>query len=316
MVRNPPKKEVVIKDSTLREGLDTPNVNFTMEQKLKIAELLDHLKVPEIEIIAPGRVIQDLELAERLFEKKLNAKTSGLVYAYSPEFNHEIMESAKRLHRFDILLPVSAKRPPYDYESKKKLLAASLDFALGHHLEVGVGFPHSTQMNQKSLIEIAKESDRLGAKRITIYDTNGSADPFQVYELIKQLKDSVGIDLWFHGHNDLGLATANSISAILAGASGIDATINGLGDRAGNASLEQIAVWLKIKGIETGMDLIRIESTAQAVGRESGVPVPKLAPVVGEYAYSHKSLHHLNIPELFEAFDPSIVGRKRESTKL
>ena len=313
-MRNQSKQKVFIRDSTLREGLDTPNVKFNIEQKLKIATLLDNLKVPEIEIIAPGRVMKDLEFAEKFNQEKLSIKASGLVYATSPEFDDEVIESSKRLHRFDIVLPVSPKRQPYTVESKKRLVAESLDFALGHHSEVGIGFPHSTQIDEDLLIDISRESVQQGAKRITVYDTNGSADPFEIYNLMHRLKDEIDTELWFHGHNDLGLATANSVSAVLAGADGIDATINGIGDRAGNASLEQVVMCLILKGVETGITLKNIKHVSEIIEKESNVKVSKLAPIIGEYAFSHKSPSHLESPDLFEAYDPSLIGRQRKST--
>jgi len=313
-MRNQSKQKVFIRDSTLREGLDTPNVKFNIEQKLKIATLLDNLKVPEIEIIAPGRVMKDLEFAEKFNQEKLSIKTSGLVYAYGPEFGDEVIESSKRLHRFDIVLPVSPKRQPCTVESKKRLVAESLDFALGHHSEVGIGFPHSTQIDEDLLIDISRESVQQGAKRITVYDTNGSADPFEIYNLIKRLKDEIDAELWFHGHNDLGLATANSVSAVLAGADGIDATINGIGDRAGNASLEQVVMCLILKGVETGITLKNIKHVSEIIEKESNVKVSKLAPIIGEYAFSHKSPSHLESPDLFEAYDPSLISRQRKLT--
>ena len=136
-------KRIVIRDSTLREGLDTPNVAFTIAQKIKIARLLDKANVPEIEIVAPGKVLRDLEFARRLKEEKLRITTSGLVYAYNPQCRHEIESAGRYLDRFDVLMPVSAKRKPYGREDKIECLRDVLAYALEFQPEVGVGFPHS-----------------------------------------------------------------------------------------------------------------------------------------------------------------------------
>ena len=308
-------KKVIIKDSTLREGLDVPNVSFSLEQRLKIVKLLDKANVPEIEIVAPSRVLKDLEFVKMLKEEVLQLKTSGLIYSYNPLCREEIEEASKYLNRFDLLMPVSPKRKPYDRDTKISLLLDALVYSLHYRSDVGVGFPHSTQTEFEFLLKISKESVKNGAKRVTVYDTNGSSDPFTVYDLIKQLKNNLNVTLFFHGHNDLGLATANSLAAVYAGADGLDVTINGLGDRAGNASFEQVVLGLHLKGFDTGVILEDLMRLSKTVEEESGVEVSKLAPIVGEYIFSHKSTSHLENPELFEPFDPELICSDRELDK-
>jgi homocitrate synthase NifV len=301
-------RRIVIRDSTLREGLDVPNVDFTIEQRLQIARLLDNAKVPEIEIVAPGKVFEDKKFARKLKEEGLPIITSGLVYSFSPRCQEEIIEIGECLDRIDLLMPLSEKRRPYNRNTKKSLLLEVLDYSLQHQSDVGVGFPHSTQAEPEFLLEISQECIKKGAKRVVVYDTNGSSDPFAVYNLIKRLSESLDAPLFFHGHNDLGLATANSLAAVYAGADGLDATVNGLGDRAGNASLEQVVVALHVKGFHTGISLKDLKPLSEAVEQESRIEVSRLAPVVGHYVYTHKSPGHLETPDLFEAFDPSLIG--------
>lgn len=305
-------KKTIIKDSTLREGLDVPDVNFSLGQKLEIARLLDQACVPEIEVVAPGKVFEDLEFVKRLKEERLRIKTSGLVYVYNPQYQVEIKEASRFLNRFDLLMPVSPKRRPYDKNVKISHLLEALSFSLNYLPEVGVGFPHSTQTEIDFLLEIGRESVNGGARRITIYDTNGNSDPFEIYALVKRLKDDSDVPLFFHGHNDLGLATANSLAAVYAGADGLDVTVNGLGDRAGNASLEQVVLSLHLKGFETVVTLQDLRRLSETVEEESGVKVSKLAPIVGKHIFVHKSPGHLENPDLFEAFDPQIVGFERK----
>lgn len=307
-----PPKNVIIKDSTLREGLDVPGVDFSFAQRLKIARLLDKAKVPEIEVVAPSKVLQDIEFVRILKKEGLRIKISGLIYGYKPDYHEEIEAVKGCLDRFDILMPLASQREPYDRDAKKKLLNERLFFALRHHLDAGVGFPHSTQTTLEFLLEISKESAKEGAHRITIYDTNGSADPFEVLNLVRQLKERVAIPVFFHAHNDLGLATANSLAAVYAGVDGLDVTVNGLGDRAGNAALEQVVISLDRKGFRTGIQLEDLRLLSETVAEESGVEVSKLAPIVGDYVFSHKSPAHLEAPALFEAFDPQSVSSQRK----
>jgi homocitrate synthase NifV len=266
-------------------------------------------------VVAPGKVFKDLEFAKKLKEEQLQTTTSGLVYAYNSRCQEEIEEISRCLDRFDLLMPVSSKRKPYDRCSKINQLFKALVFSLHHLTSVGVGFPHSTQADIGFLLEISLESVKRGAKRITVYDTNGSSDPFSIYDLVKQLKRGINVPLFFHGHNDLGMATANSLAAVYAGADGLDVTINGLGDRAGNASLEQVVLGLHLKGFETRINLQDLRKLSKTVEKESGLKVSKLAPVVGDHIFIHKSPAHLEDPGLFEAFDPQLVGFQRKLSR-
>ena len=307
-------RKVAIRDSTLREGLDVPGVAFSTGQRVRIAKLLDRSMVPEIEVVAPGRVFQDLEFARSLKSENLRIKASGLIFASSPRCREEVKATRECLERFDVLMPVSEQRKPYDRETKKEVLLDALSYSRKYCPNVGVGFPHSTQAAPEFLLEICRESARRGAARIFIYDTHGGMDPFGVYSLIRRLRECVDVPIFFHAHNDLGMATANSVAAVRAGADGVDVTVNGLGDRAGNASLEQVVMALHLQGLETGIDLGTLKELSQAVEQESGIPVSKLAPIVGEFVATHKSPAHLDIPKLFEAFDPSLVGLERKIT--
>jgi homocitrate synthase NifV len=307
-------KRIVIKDSTLREGLDVPKVDFSFEQKLNIATLMHQANVPEMEVVAPGNVFQDLEFAKKLKTRGLSIRTSGLVYSFNGQAREEIKEASKYLSRLDLLMPVSPKRKPHARADKISLLLDILAFSLHHSPEVGVGFPHAAQTEIEFLLDISNEAVKQGAKRVTLYDTNGSLDPFEVYQLVKRLKEEIATPLFFHGHNDLGMATANSLVAVYAGADGLDVTVNGLGDRAGNASLEQVVLSLHLKGFESGIILNELRSLSESVEKASGIQVFKLAPVVGKHIFTHKSPGHLEYPDLFEAFNPQLVNSRRKLT--
>ncbi len=308
-------RKVIIKDTTLREGLDVPNVSFSVEQRLKIARLLEKANVPEIEVVAPSNVLKDLEFVKKLKGEGLSIRTSGLIYSFSPHCHEEIEEASGCLNRFDILMPVSPKRKPYDKNTKISLISDVLSYSLCYKSNVGVGFPNSTQTDIEFLLKISKEAVGKGAKRVTIYDTNGGSDPFAIYDLIKRLKEDLDVPLLFHGHNDLGLATANSLAAVYAGADALDVTINGLGDRAGNTSFEQVVLGLHLKGFNTGVILQDMRLLSKTVEEESGIEVSRLAPIVGEYILCHKSPGHLESPELFEAFDPQLIDSYRKLNK-
>lgn len=302
---------VTFRDSTLREGLDTPGVSFSMAQAVEIASCLADLGVPEAEIVAPSRVANDLEIVREIRRQGLAIRASGLVYGNRPECFREAESAVGVLDRIDLLMPLSPQREPTSREEKISALVKSLAHARELAIEVGAGFPHTTQVDPEFVVEMARRADAEGATRITLYDTNGSAEPFAVRQLVASVVSCVSAPVFFHGHDDLGLATANAWGAVLGGARGLDVTLNGLGDRAGNASLEQLALLLRLRGIETGIEVAGLKRASQVAERVSGVPVSKLAPVVGDSIFDHKSPTHLPIPAEFEAFDPGWVGSER-----
>lgn len=304
---------ITLRDATLREGLDTPNVAFSDDQKVRIARQLARAGVVEAEVVAPSRVSRDLGIVRRFREEGIGLKASGLIYAHKGDCASEVEEASALLDHFDLLMPVSPERPPADNETKLRVLDDALAHARRFHTNFGAGFPHSLQCDPAFLFEIAEVAVRGGARRIVVYDTNGSGDPFAVASLLRAFGErQLDAAVFFHAHNDLGLATANSLAAVMAGAVGLDVTVNGLGDRAGNASLEQVALALHLKGFETGVELHELRALSSLVEKESGVAVSKLAPVVGEYVLWHRSPSHLRTPGLFEAFDPELIQSNRK----
>ena len=305
-----PARSIVLKDATLREGLDVPHVSFSVPHRIAIAGALAAAGVPEVEIVAPSRVAEDLPVARRI-RSQIPIRVSGLVYAHHPDWRGEVEAACEGLDRVDLLMPLSERREPHDRNQKVARLQEALSFCQGLPLEVGAGLPHSTQVDADFVVEIARSAERSGAGRITIYDTNGGAEPFGVRRLIRQVASEVAVPIFFHAHNDLGLATANAWAAIEAGAAGLDVTVNGLGDRAGNASLEQVVMLLRLHDRGTGVDPAALQGLSRLVESSSGVPVSDLAPVVGRHVFDHESPAHVEAPTEFEAFDPGLVEHQR-----
>ena len=171
-------QHVTLRDSTLREGQDTPGVSFSTEQKVKIARALEEAGVSEVEIVAPSRVLKDLEAVKVIKDSGLRLRTSGLIYACSSGLAEESKGASKWLDRFDLLMPLSEKREPFDRRGEMQVLLEALSGALSLQCHVGVGFPHATQTQVTFVVDIAQKAIDLGAERFAIYDTNGSADPF------------------------------------------------------------------------------------------------------------------------------------------
>ena len=304
------KEKITIRDVTLREGMDVPGVEFSFSQRLEIAAALSNAGIPEIEIVAPAKVLKDFDFARMCRENRgqVGCKTSGLVYAAGEECFQEIDILSGVLDRIDILMPLSPERKPLDEYEKISRMLEVLGYAVARMPGVGIGFPHAFHAGQEFLALACREAAAKGAARLTIYDTDGREDPFTVFNVMDELRQIIGVELFFHAHNDLGLATANSLAAVLAGADGLDVTVNGLGDRAGNASLEQVLLNMEMEGIETGVAPSELKELSRLVEHASGISVHPLAPVVGEFVFTHKSPGHHGITDLFEAFDPDLLG--------
>jgi homocitrate synthase NifV len=303
---------LVVRDSTLREGLDVPSVAFSLDQRLRLATLLADAGIAELEVLAPGRVTTDLPVAREIRARRLAARSTGLLYATSPHLEAHSREAAACLDHVDLLVPASPLRRPPGLDEKRQLLVAAAKVVGASFGSFGVGLPNATQVDSTTLLELARTAADVRASRITIYDTNGSGDPFGTFEIIGSLAREIEVPLFFHGHNDLGMATANTLAAVRAGARGIDVTVNGLGDRAGNCALEQIAVCLEREEVSTGIDLRRLPSLSEVVAAESGIGIGPLSPVTGAHVFTHKSPGHLEVPDLFEAYDPGLVGRRQK----
>lgn len=304
-------RDIIFKDSTMREGLDVPGVTLALAQKRTLLEKLAELQVPEAELVAPGHFEADIAQLPEMGASDLPIITSGLVYGNRPECGSQLTKAEGVLDRVDILMPLAALRPPSDLAGKAALLRDALRAAAGHLPRFGAGFPHALQVEPEVVAEMAREAVLEGASRITLYDTNGAADPWQVVEVVAAVRRVTEVEICFHAHNDLGMATANSLAAVRAGARCLDVTVNGLGDRAGNASLEQVALALHHRRANHGLRLDLLCEVSRWTAEVTGVPVPDLAPVVGRFVCCHKSPGHLQTPELFEAFDPGLIGIKR-----
>ncbi len=309
------RDRVVLKDSTMREGLDVPGVTLDVVQKRALVKMLAEVGVPEIELVAPGHFDRDLKSLKEMGVSELMVKTSGLIYGNRPEWLEQIGKAKDILDRVDILMPLSSLRPPAEMSEKSKQMKEALKGAIDLLEDVGVGFPHATQVDQAFLLEMCHEAIQVGTKRITLYDTNGSSDPWGVAQLVERVRAVAEVEICFHAHNDLGMATANSLAAVWADADCLDVTVNGLGDRAGNASLEQVVVALHLKEVAHGLRLDLLRELSREVEEMTLIPVSKLAPIVGEFTFCQKSPSHMATLMLFEAFDPALVRALRSTCK-
>jgi homocitrate synthase NifV len=193
----------------------------------------------------------------------------------------------------------------------------STDFAKDHRLYVSVNAEDSSRADPEFLVEFARTAKEHGADRLRYCDTVGMMDPFRIKDQVKMLIDEVGLPIEMHTHNDFGMATANALAGIRAGATYVNTTVNGLGERAGNAALEEVVMALKyLDGQDIGIDTTRLRELAEYVSQASGRFLPTWKAIVGDHIFTHESGIHadgvLKDPQNYEAFPPEAVGLTRQ----
>ena len=309
---------LIIDDTTLRDGEQTAGVVFSRAEKVAIARMLDSIGVQEIECGIPAMGDHERAGIRALVKLGLNARLITWNRALVPEIEASI---ACGVQAVDISLSVSDQmifhKLRKDREAVKEQLKVALGFAKSHNLYVSVGGEDASRAELNFLVELMEITRSLGGDRFRFCDTLGILDPFSMYDRIAFLRKAVPeVEIEVHTHNDLGMATANAIAGIKAGARFVNTTINGLGERAGNAALEEVVMGLKHAcGIETGIDTHRFREMSLFVAKASHRPLSVSKPVVGERVFAHESGLHadgvIKDPHNYEGFDPAEVGLVR-----
>ena len=317
-MENEIRRPVIIDDTTLRDGEQTAGVVFGKAEKIAIARMLDAAGVQEIECGIPAMGTEEQSAVRALVDLGLNARLITWNRAVVSDIRASLVCGVTAV---DISLSVSdimiEHKLRKSREWVKEQLKTALGFAKEHGLYVSVGGEDSSRADMSFLIELLRTAHSLGADRFRFCDTLGILDPFAMFEKISLLRCAVPeMDLEIHTHNDLGMATANALAGIRAGARFVNTTVNGLGERAGNAALEEVVMALKVAcGIDPGIDTHRFRELSRFVGKASRRPVPPWKAVVGERVFAHESGIHadgvIKNPKNYEGFDPAEVGLRR-----
>ncbi len=327
------KEKVIIFDTTLRDGEQAPGATMNMEEKLLIAKTLEKMGVDVIEAGFPAASNGDFEAVNRIAKNIKNSVICGLARAKKSDIERTaeaVKPAAKpRIHTFLATSKIHMQfKLKMDEAQVLSAITESVSLARSLCPEVDWSPEDATRSDHDFLFKAIETAIKAGANTINIPDTVGYTTPEEYFALILAIKNNVAnIDkaiISAHCHNDLGMAVANSLAAMQAGARQIECTINGIGERAGNAALEEIVMAIKTRGdfykVETGVDTTMITRISKLVSSITSFPVQYNKAIVGANAFAHESGIHqdgvLKNRETYEIMTPESVGLEKSSLTL
>jgi homocitrate synthase NifV len=307
----------IINDTTLRDGEQAPYVSFTLEEKLQIAQLLYESGADELEVGIPAMGLKEQEEIKEIVALDLPIPVMSWNRATMEDLEASLECGVKSV---DLSIPVSQILIDVKYKGDIDALLKNLEnvvlTAKKEGLFVCIGGEDASRADNALLEQILSFGKTLGADRFRYCDTVGVLTPHKTYENIAYL-DSLGLlDIEMHTHNDFGMATANSIAGIEAGAKSANTTVIGLGERAGNASFEQVLMSLTHQFNEArNIDSKKLKRLVKTVSRAANRKIDNNTPIIGKHIFSHESGIHVNgmikSNSAYEAFDPKVVGLHR-----
>ncbi len=310
-------EKIVIYDSTLRDGEQMPGVHFTSDQKRAIAMKLAEIGVHQIEAGFPAVSEEEKKSVKAIAELGLDSEILCLARTMTSD-----IDVAADCNVDMILLFIATSDLHMRYKLKMsreevlRRMVGSLDYAHSRGLKVSLSTEDSTRSDLEFLLEVYRECEKSKAARLGITDTLGCAGPEAISYLVRKIKERTSTPLSVHLHNDFGLAVVNSVAALNNGAQAITTTVGGIGERAGNVSLEQFVMVLKhLYKRDIGIRTEGLTELTKFVFEAAKIPMPANQPWVGPNAFSHESGIHvaavLNCPLTYECLDPEQVGNRR-----
>jgi len=309
---------IKIVDTTLRDGEQTAGVVFSKTEKVQIAKMLDELGVHQIEAGIPVMGGDEEEAIKAIVKAGLKASIMGWNRAVIGD-----IEASLRCGVDAVAISISTSDIHIKYKLRKtrewvlENMVKACEYAKKEGVYVSVNAEDASRTDIDFLLQFARLAKEAGADRLRFCDTVGILEPFSTYEIVKRIIDEVGIPVEMHTHNDFGMATANTLAGIRAGAKYVGVTVNGLGERAGNAALEEVVMALKyIYNLDLGIKTFKLKEICEYVAKASARELPVNKAIVGKNIFAHESGIHadgvLKYPKTYEVFSPEEVGGERQ----
>jgi len=312
------EKEIKIVDTTLRDGEQTAGVAFANHEKVTIAQTLSDMGIDQLEVGIPTMGGDEKATIKAICKRDLKAS----IMAWNRAVISDIEQSIDcGVDAVAISLSVSDIHIQHKLKKSREWVLENMynavTYAKKNGLYISVNGEDASRADINFLIEFINLAKEAGADRFRYCDTVGVMEPFTLRDTIEKIYKATNFDIEMHTHNDFGMATANAIAGIVGGANHIGVTVNGLGERAGNAALEEVIMALKfVYGYETNIDTTRFREISKYVSQASGRELPIWKAIVGTNMFRHESGIHadgaLKDPKNYEAFDPSEVGLERQ----
>lgn len=308
-----------IYDTTLRDGEQTAGVYFSIDQKVEIAHKLDELGVPQIEAGFPIVSENEKEAVKKIAHEGLNANIICLTRTKREDIDAALDADVSGIITFMGAsdLHLSIKMPNKSREEIISMCMDAVEYGKDHGLFVAFSAEDATRTELPKLIDLYKNAKEYHADRVHIADTTGSINPYAMQHLVESIKKEVNTEIAMHCHNDFGMAVTNSIAGLLGGATSVSTTVNGIGERAGNASLEELIMALKLLyNKDLGFNTEVINELSQIVSKYSNIPIPDSKAIVGNNVFRHESGIHVDAilqdPLSYEPYLPEMIGTKRK----
>lgn len=311
---------LIFTDCTLRDGEQAPGVFFTLEEKIAIADLLDAVGVDILDAGMPSTSIDERKTLEALLDRGYRTRIAGTVRAAQSDIELAVACGLKEVFLF---MPVSPQHLKHKFgltlKEVRPRIESSVDHAVSKGLRVHFVAEDTVRADPRELAPLFDRIAALGAAGVMICDTVGVMRPDTMADYVRRLVDAMEsrITLGIHCHNDYGLAAANTLAAVRAGVTHVTATVNGLGERAGNASLEEVIFALvDLYGRTVNIELPLLPRLCEKVAAASGVFLTPTKPIVGKNVFRHESGVHvdgmLKDPSTYESIRPERLGRRHE----
>jgi len=310
-------ENITVYDTTLRDGEQTPGVCLRTPEKLKIARKLDELRLHQIEAGFPVVSREEKRSVKAIAGENLDAQILALCRTKKEDIDTALDCNVDGIITF---LGTSALHLKHklkvSQEDALNICMNSIEYAKEHGLFVAFSAEDATRTDLDFLKNIYRRAQSYGADRVHIADTVGAISPQGMGYLVGELKKEIDIEIALHCHNDFGMALSNSIAGLLAGASAVSTTVNGIGERAGNTSLEELVMTLLlIYGVDLDFNISVFYELSQIVEELTNMKVPDNKPIVGKNVFRHESGIHVDAvieePLTYEPFLPELIGHQR-----